>query len=128
MEDIFGPLIFFTFLGAVIIVPVVLRYRDRARMHETLRAAYEKGQPVSPELLQMLQRDVKRTSSKFVDLRRAIVFLGIGLGLIAMGASIGQFAGEEALYGTAAAGMIPLFIGAGFLVLWFFTRKGEEEA
>jgi hypothetical protein len=124
-SDVIGGLIFFAFLGSIILVPAILKYRDRARMHETLRTAYEKGQPVSPEMLEMLQKDVKRSSGKFVDLRRAIVFLGIGLGLIGMGLSIGQFAGEEALYGTAAAGMIPLFIGLGFLVLWFFTRKEE---
>ncbi|HEX6866576.1 MAG TPA: DUF6249 domain-containing protein [Caulobacteraceae bacterium] len=128
MEDILGPLIFFSFLGAVIIVPMVLRYRERGRLHETLRAALDKGQPMSPELLEMLQKDIKPRGGKFADLRRAIVFLGIGLGLVAMGASIGQFAGEEALYGTAAAGMIPLFIGAGFLVLWFFTRGQKDEA
>lgn len=126
MEDILGPLFLFTFLGAIIIVPIVLRYRDRGRVHETLRAALDKGQPVSPELLEMLQKDVKPARGKHADLRRAIVFLGIGAGFIAMGASIGQFAGEEALYGTAAAGMIPLFIGLGFLALWFFTRKDTE--
>ena len=124
-EDVLGGLIFFSFLGAIILVPIILRYRDRARMHETLRMAYEKGQPVSPEMLEMLQKNVKRTSGKFADLRRAIIFIGIGLGLIAMGLSLSQFA-EEALYGLTAVAMIPTFVGLGFLVLWFFTRKDES--
>ena len=51
----FGGLAFFGFLGAIIIVPQVLRYRERGRLHETLRAAFERGQPVPPELIAALQ-------------------------------------------------------------------------
>ncbi len=127
MDEILVPLFFFGFLTAVIIVPTVLRYRDRGRLHETVRATLEKGQPLSPELLAMLQKDIRPTPSRYSDLRRSIIFIGIGVGLLAMGAMIGQFAGQEALYGTAAAGMIPLFIGLGFLALWFFTRGQKEE-
>ncbi len=50
----FGGVIFFGFLAAVIIVPQVLRYKERGRLHDTLRAAYERGQTVPPEVVAAL--------------------------------------------------------------------------
>ena len=58
MHDATGvlvTLIFWTFVGAVILVPMYLKSRDKQRMYETLRLAYEKGQPVPPELIAALQ-------------------------------------------------------------------------
>ena len=127
MDDILVPLFLFSFLTAIIIVPTVLRYRDRARLHETMRIAIERGEPMPPELIESLQKGWRSSPSAYRDLRRAVIFIGIGLGLIAMGVALGQFAGPEAMYGTMSAGMIPGFIGLGFLLLWFFTR-GKEQA
>jgi hypothetical protein len=124
MDDILVPLFLFSFLTAIIIVPAILRYRDRARLHETMRIAIERGEPMPPELIESLQKGW-RTTSPYRDLRRAVIFIGVGLGLIAMGFALGQFAGPEAMYGTMSAGMIPGFIGLGFLLLWFFTRNKE---
>ena len=118
-------LIFFVFLGAVILVPGYLKSRDRARLHETVRMAYDKGQPVPPELIQALQsgnlatKDVNRSDK---DLRAAVVLIGLSLGLVAMSFALGQLEGSEARYGLLAAAAIPGFIGLGFLVLWYVNR------
>ena len=118
-------LIFFVFLGAVILVPGYLKSKDRARLHETLRIAYEKGQPVPPELIQAIQsgnevsKDVNRSDK---DLRAAVVLIGLSLGLVGMSFALGQLEGGEARYGLLAAAAIPGFIGLGFLVLWYFNR------
>ena len=122
MDDVLVPLFFFSFLTAIIIVPAVLRYRDRARLHDTMRLAIERGEPMPPELIESLQKGWRTTPSPYRDLRRAVIFIGVGLGLIAMGIALGQVAGAQAMYGTMSAGMIPGFIGLGFLILWFFTR------
>ena len=55
---VFVSLIFWTFVGAVIIVPQYFKYKDRQRMHDTLRVAFEKGQPVPPEVIEALQSNV----------------------------------------------------------------------
>ncbi len=118
-------LIFFVFLGAVILVPGYLKSKDRARLHETLRIAYEKGQPVPPELIQAIQsgnevsKDVNRSDK---DLRAAVVLIGLSLGLVGMSFALGQLEGGEARYGLLAAAAIPGAIGIGFLVLWYFNR------
>ena len=130
--EILIPLAFFAFLTAIIIVPVIMRSRDRALLHETLRIAYEKGQPVPPEMIEMLQRDVRDRSGRIAktsadrDLRRAVILIGVALGLVAMGYALGVTEGPEALYPIVAAATIPGFIGLGFLVLWFFGRNKPE--
>jgi hypothetical protein len=121
----FVPLAFIAFLAAIIIVPNVLKYRDRARMHETMRAAFERGQPVPPEVIQALQTDVKPTRRPDIDLRWAVILIGLSLGLVAMSFSLAHF-DEDAMYGTMSSAAIPGFIGLGFLVLWFFGRNSKD--
>lgn len=134
-----GPLemlVFFGFLAAVIIIPQVLKSRDRQRMFDTMRAAYERGQPVPPELVDAMTRrgrDVdpleyipESTPSR--DLRRGIVWTSVGVGLILMGAVfyVGLYndgGAVETFMSLAAAGAIPLCVGLAFLALWFFSRR-----
>jgi hypothetical protein len=125
MDDILVPLAFFAMIAALVLVPDYFKSKDRARLHETLRIAYEKGQPVPPELIQALQsgnlatKDVNRSDK---DLRAAVVLIGLSLGLVGMSFALGQLEGGEARYGLLAAAAIPGFIGLGFLVLWYFNR------
>ena len=142
MHGFFEMAIFFGFLAAVIIVPQVLKSRDRQRMFETMRAAYEKGQPVPPELVNAMTRPRNRDmdildyvpeSAPSRDLRRGVVWTAIGVGLILIGASF--YAGLYNLGGAAetfasfaALGAIPLCIGLAFLGLWFFNRRAAPTA
>jgi len=43
LAGVLQALIFWAFLAAIIIGPRFLRSRDRDKLHETLRIAYEKG-------------------------------------------------------------------------------------
>jgi Domain of unknown function (DUF6249) len=118
------PLAFFVLIGALVLVPNYLKSRDRARMHETLRIAYEKGQPVPAELIELLQQGSDQNRpSPHKDLRAAVVLIGLSLGLVAMSFALGQLEGAEARYGLLAAAAIPGFIGMGFLALWYFNRN-----
>jgi hypothetical protein len=125
MAEVLVPLSFFVFLTAIILVPGYLKSKDRARLHETLRIAYEKGQPLPPELIQALQsgnevgQDVNRSQK---DLRAAVILIGLSLGLVAMSFALGQTEGADAQFSTLAGATIPGFIGLGFLVLWYFNR------
>jgi hypothetical protein len=123
--DTFVPFVMFGFLAAIILVPTILKYRDRGRMHETLRAAFERGQPIPPEIIQALQTDVKPARRPDVDLRWAVILIGLAFGLVAMSFTLAHF-DEDAMYGTMAGAAIPGFIGLGFLVLWFFGRNSKD--
>ena len=184
----FGGVVFFGFLAAIIIVPQVLRYQERGRLHETLRIAFERGQPVPPELIAALRWGRRRSYSDYDvppevmaawqprgpapapgyaptaapapesvseagatfapplqpaaqppllapmfvsqtrrDLRKGLIWLAIGLGLVAAG---GAFYGglyevggaPETLASFSALAAIPGFIGLTYLVLAWFGR------
>ncbi len=130
------PLLFFTFLAAIIIVPQYLRHRDRERLHETLRMAFERGQPVPPELIEALQSRSSRLEIDPAihvgdrsqrDLRRGVIWLAVGLGFLGVGGAfygaLYDVGGATETFGSfAAIGAIPACIGLAFLGLWYFGR------
>jgi hypothetical protein len=124
---------------AIVIGPIWIRsyYREkeRAQLHETLRTAYEKGQPPPPELIERLtaggdDRDIRRRGSgSESDLRRAIVLISVGLGLGMLGLGLGygiSLADNVGGWITGAAiagsGAIPGMIGLAYLFLWLGKR------
>ncbi len=124
------PIAFFAMIAAIVVVPQVLRSRDRARLHDTLRTAYEKGQPVPPELVEALQtsRVVSTPTDRSQrDFRIGIVWMFIGLGFLGIGGAFyamlyNHGGAVETLSSFAALGAIPFFIGLAFLVLSMFSR------
>ncbi len=126
---------FWAFLAAVVIVPRILKSRDRAKMYETLRVAYEKGQPVPPEMIAALQTNVEpRMATPERDLRRAIVLIAVGLGLCGLGyglyyglSSVNDIAAYTTGGSVAGAGAIPGLIGVAYLILWL-TRRNTPKA
>jgi len=127
--------VFWTFLAAVILVPIYLRYRDRGRLHETLRIAYEKGQPVPPELIEALQSNVapKQESTPDRDLRQGLVLVAVGLGFAGLGyglwyglMSVSEIAAYISGGSTAGFGAIPGLIGVAYLILWATRRKAPK--
>ncbi len=125
------PFGFFAMIAAIVVVPQILRSRERARLHETLRAAYERGQPVPPELIEALQGQRLPQSPidrSHRDLRTGVVWLFVGLGLVAIGGifyvGLYNYGGSvETLATFAGFGAIPIFIGLAFLLLSLFGRK-----
>ncbi|HZZ35508.1 MAG TPA: DUF6249 domain-containing protein [Caulobacteraceae bacterium] len=132
---VFVSLIFWTFVGAVIIVPQYFKYKDRQRMHDTLRVAFEKGQPVPPEVIEALQSNVadRLAPTAERDLRRAIVLIAVGLGLCGLGYGFwyGLMAVNEMpayIVGgiIAGTGAIPGLIGVAYLILWLTRRPAAK--
>ncbi len=135
MTGLVVGVVFWLVVAAIVIVPVYLRYQDRARMHETLRVALEKGQPLPAELIAALQNQipVSRLSTPERDLRNAVVLIAVGLGLVGLG--YGMWYGlmsvtEVGAYITggciAGAGAIPGLIGVAYLVLWAARRNKTQ--
>jgi len=126
---------FWVFVGAIIIVPRILKSRDRARMYETLRIAYEKGQPVPPEVIAALQTNVEpRMETPERDLRRALVLIATGLGFCGIGLGLYYGISSVSVEGawisgavTAGVGAIPGLIGVAYLILWA-TRRNAPKA
>ena len=124
--------IFWLVIAAIVIVPVYLKYRDRGRIHETLRIAFEKGEPLPPELIAALQGNVarRRPSTPESDLRRAALLIAVGLGLCGLGyglwygfMSVSEIAAYIVGGAVAGSGAIPGLIGVAYLILWFTRRE-----
>ncbi|HZK99339.1 MAG TPA: DUF6249 domain-containing protein [Caulobacteraceae bacterium] len=139
MEHLTGMVVgvtFWVFLGAIIVGPMYLKSKERERMHETLRIAYEKGQPVPPEMIAALQSNqtLRVESTPERDLRRAIVLIAVGLGLCVLGygmwyglSSVSDIAAYVTGGSIAGAGAIPGLIGVAYLIL-YVTRRGATKA
>ena len=122
--ELFVPLSFFFFLAVIIIGPSYLKSRDRLRMHETLRTAYEKGQPVPPEMIAALQSDRAKPAPER-DLRRGIVLVAIAAAMIVLGLTINQIHETDghALWPILGASAFPGFVGIGYIAFWFASRR-----
>jgi hypothetical protein len=112
-------IVFLTIFGTPVVIVALIMYfsfsRNRA-MHKTVRMMVEKGQPV-PEALLNPPPVVRQRS----DLRRGVVLLLVGLGLMVFfGASSGWDGGAWSL------GIIPFLIGVGYLIFWRFDARKDD--
>lgn len=105
-------IIFTTLFGApVLIVGLIMffSYWKARSLHRTVRMMVEKGQPVPPELF-VEHRTPARARN---DMRKGVVLLMIGLGLIIFFGVVADW--DD---GVWAIGMIPFLMGAGYLTVW----------
>lgn len=122
-EEIFIPLAFFAMIAAIVLVPGYLRMREKERLHETLRLAYEKGQPVPPEMIEALQTE-KSHPAPDRDLRRGIILLSIAAAIIFLGVMLGMHEhAHHAQWPLVGMAAFPGFIGIGYLVFWGLSRR-----
>lgn len=92
-----------------ILLALVLWYKSRKTrlIHETAIRLAEKGQPVPPALF-------LGGAEPPSDLRRGVVLVGLGIGLALF------------LYQLDlpwSLGLIPLFMGAGYLLVWHLEKN-----
>ena len=115
--------ILFLAIAAAIIAPSYFRNRERMALQETLRAAYQNGQPVPPEVIDALTTQSKavappRPPSPVRDIRLGVILLSVGAGFGAFGYMISMIDdAEEAFYPMVGLGIIPAMIGLAFLAL-----------
>ena len=123
MEAIFIIGIIFGSISAVIIIPFWLRSQERMRVQETLRAAIESGQAMPTEVMENAARNIniRPVPSASRDLRTGIIWLGVGLGFVAMGIALGYEEPESTIPMIAVAAF-PVFIGLAFIALALINR------
>lgn len=127
MDEVFIPIVFFLIIGAIVLVPAWLKSRERLEMQTTLRAAIDKGQPVPPEVIEALTRNVKVAPTSLSDVRAGIIWVAVGLGFGAFGYFVGL---EEHDFHFPAMGIasIPIVIGLAFIVLSFFNPNKPKSS
>jgi Na+/H+ antiporter NhaD/arsenite permease-like protein len=116
------PIAFFAMIAAIVVLPSYFRSREKERLHETLRAAYEKGQPVPPEMIEALQIDRPKAAQPDRDLRRGIILLCVAGAIVVFALTVGEWHDHDA-YGFAAVAAFPGFIGIGYIAFWLASRR-----
>ena len=125
MEGILIPISLFGMIAAIVILPRYFRSQERQKMAEALRAAIEKGQTVSPDFMDAMSTNVRQidlTPTPQRDLRTGIIWLGVAMGLVALGLIVG-FEEPEASYWFLGFAAFPGFIGLAFIVLGLLNKQ-----
>jgi hypothetical protein len=115
-------IVFMSIFGApVLIVAVILYFGfSKSRMqHRTIRMLAEKGQPIPPALLAPPAPAIRQRS----DMRRGVVLTMVGIGAIIFLGAVNDWEG-----GAWSLGLIPLLIGAGYLIVWKLEGKKDISA
>lgn len=124
--EILIPLAPFVMIIAIVVVPAWLKSRERREMQATLRTAIEKGQPLPPEIIDAMTKNVKVAPTALSDIRTGIIWIAVGLGIGVLGFMIG-YEEAEAFHPILGFAAIPVIIGAAYVVLSFFNpNKGKQ--
>lgn len=111
------------------IVAIVTHYLGKANSerlrHETIRELVKAGQPIPPELMAdapdsdwgQRKRDPGNPNRMLLP---ALINIGLGFGLM------GMFYAMSFTSWLWAVGLVPLFLGLGFLTYWLVERKGAN--
>lgn len=111
------PLGFFLCLLLIVVAILFFRLRAKRELHETLRRMVEKGADIPAELLHP-------PASKHADLKKGVLWTGTGASVALALVFLDGLEG-----GAWSLGLIPLFIGAGYLIVYRLTaseRTGQS--
>ena len=103
--------VFLSIFGAPVLIVGLIMYFSMSKtraMHRTVRMMVEKGQEVPVALLYPPPAIRQRS-----DMRRGIVLVMVGVGLMIFFAAVNEWEG-----GAWAIGIIPFLIGCGYLLVW----------
>lgn len=119
MSESLVPVVLFLTIGLVVSLNFYFRFRTRQAIQATVRTAIEQGQQLTPEVLEGLSDSL---NSKNGDLRRGVISLFLGLGVLVFSLLLGE---EEAEGPLMAISAFPILLGAAYLGLWFFLKRNR---
>ncbi len=117
MHEFWIPIVLFVSIAVVLSLWIFFRYRSRSALQQTVQIAIEKGQELSPELLEKLGQP---GTSRDSDLRRGVISLGIGIAFAIFALILDEADAIRPLLGVAA---FPFMLGVAYLALWAFVGK-----
>ncbi len=124
MEDVLSPIVLFVAIALVFWAMFYFRFRSRAEFQQTIRLALEKGNELSPELIDRLGEP---EPNKDRDLRRGLVWLALGVGTAALAFGIPDRE-PDALSVLLAVSAFPVSIGIAFMIMWRYGVGQKEKS
>lgn len=117
MNDLWVPISLFVSIAIVVSLYFSYRYRGRVQLQKTLRQAMDKGQELSPEIIERLAGPKPRPDG---DKRRGVIALAISAGIAAFAFVLDE---SDALRPMLAIACIPALIGVAYLLLWVVSEQ-----
>lgn len=113
------PMVLFVVIGIITLGFFHYNSKNRQSIMNTVQKAIDQGSELTPELLAKLGATINPRAR---DMRRGIVFLALGVAGL-LGSLF--FSEPEIVSGIRAGSMLPLMLGAGFLLVWRLNRNQE---
>lgn len=117
MTEEFIPIVMFLGLTIVFVALFWFRFRSRSEMQQTFRMALDKGQELTPDIIDRLGHP---KASKYKDLRLGAIWMSLAIGLALCGLAVPD---PDALRGCLAGAAFPFAIGLAYLILYRFTGR-----
>ncbi len=111
------PIVLFLCIAFVMALGLWLRTRTRLELQNTVRLALDKGQELTPELIDRLGQPQKDPRA---DLRKGLVWLAVGAGFAAFGLILDE---RDAVRPLIATGAFPFIIGVAYLIMSLVSGK-----
>jgi hypothetical protein len=122
-ED-FVPFIFFAFLTAIIVLPIMAREATKRSAHQLVSQAIARGQPLDADLVQRISQDALFDGNRArKSLGNGVILLALAGGFIAAGYlmdSNGWGWDGGAVHGMAIPAVIMGAVGLAFILLAVF--------
>ncbi len=118
LESIVVPTVIFLSPALIVWIVSFFNARKRNTVHETLRLAIDKGQALSPEMMEKMSL---LTDPVRADLRRGVLFLAFGAAFAVLAGLIGSEE-RDALTPMLGVATVPIFLGIAYIGLWAFGR------
>ena len=117
MRDEFIPIVMFTIIGIVFVVWFYFKFKSKVEAQQTIRLALEKGTELSPEFIKQIGEP---EPPKDRDLRRGMIWIALGLGMVLLALGINDDEAIGPLMGTAS---FPALIGVAHLIMWRYGAR-----
>lgn len=116
-HEVWIPLSMFIGLAVVLSLWVWFRYKAKRDLQQTIRTAIEKGQGLSPELIENL---VNPPVSPQRDLRRGVISVVMAVAIVLFAIFVDE---DDAVGPIMGIAMFPLSIGVGYLLMHRFGKS-----
>ena len=121
MDASYIPIAAFIGLTIVLCLFFLFRYKTRSEMQATIRTALDKGQELSPEIIDRLGTP---KPPKDKDLRVALIWFALAVSFVALGVAIPND-DKEAMRVFLGFSAFPFSLGVAYLIMWFQSRRGS---
>jgi len=116
------PIVLFLVIGGTFALAFYFKYKTRHDIQRTVQTAIERGDQLSPEIIESLATSV---ASPYADLRRGIISLALGAAVYL--AAI-LFDEPDVIGPLSAISMFPILVGLAYLGLWYFIGRRNLSA